>query len=181
MKYQKNHSGFTLVELLVALTIFSIIIAITLSVLFRIQRLQRELDKKYEFHKEIASLCKEMESSFKNCQRLILVSSRMINFLDIYGDTINYFLRGDTLYKNNKPFSEILFDSLYFTFVKVNGNEGMFDFNSLDEDYNSVLSESEFTNISGVMIVMNLYYFEGLKKVKVKKNLFVSFRNAKKF
>jgi prepilin-type N-terminal cleavage/methylation domain-containing protein len=181
MKYPKNRLGFTLVELLVALTVFSIIITITLSVLFRIQRLQRELDKKYEFHKEIASLCKEMESSFKNCQRLILVSSRMINFLDIYGDTINYFLRGDTLYKDNNPFPRILFDSFSFSFVRLNGNGEIADLNSLDEDHNGVVSDTELTHISGIMIVMNPCYFEGFKKVKIEKNLFISFRNAKKF
>ncbi len=179
MKYQNNDSGFTLVELLVGLTIFSIIVTITLSVLFRIQRLQREMDKKYDFHNEIESICKGLENSLKNCQRLILVNKKMVKFLDIYDDTITYILSNDTLYKDNHPFQKLLFDSFYFAFVKFNGE--IVDLNLLDEDNNGVLSDNELTHISGIVIVMNPYYFEGLKKVKIKKNLFVSFRNAKKF
>lgn len=181
MKYPKNPLGFTLVELLVALTLFSIIITITLSVFFRIQRLQKEMDKKYEFRNEIESICKEMENSLKNCKRLILVNTKMVKFLDISDDTIIYSLRGDTLYKDNNPFPRILFDSFSFSFVRLNGNGEIADLNSLDEDHNGVVSDTELTHISGIMIVMNPCYFEGLKKVKIEKNLFISFRNAKKF
>ncbi|MEO0124400.1 MAG: type II secretion system protein [candidate division WOR-3 bacterium] len=169
--------GLTLIELLVAMTIFSIILTLTLLVFLNLRKAQTQLDKKYEISNEVERLCKEIENALKFCQKLISCGQTYITFIDINGDTIEYHQNNDTLYKNNKIFTNLTIDSLSFIFVRLKEKEEIKDFYLIDENRDGILTGGELKNISGIAIYLLVSYPEGFKRIKIRKNFFIAFRN----
>jgi prepilin-type N-terminal cleavage/methylation domain-containing protein len=175
----KSQSGLTLIELLVSLTIFSIIVTITLSVFFSAQRMQRKIDNKYDCNAEADRVVKQIEQSLCFARTLVAGTESTITFIDINYDTIEYHVSEDTLLRNQKNISTLSVDSLLFVYIKVIGKEKVADFYLFDKDRNGVLEDDEFSGISGITVYVDFLYPEssGSKRLKIKKQLTISFRN----
>jgi len=174
-----NQKGLTLVELMVTMVILSIVIGLTLSVLFNVQKTQRKLDEKYACNEEANRIAREIENSLRLAQKLIEGKNNKLKFLDINNDTTEYYLKGDTLFKNEKPATNLSVDSLYFIYVKIEENEKITDFYVLDTSGDAILDDMELTAVSGIRIYMRFScpQSRASKKIKIKKRLFILLRN----
>jgi prepilin-type N-terminal cleavage/methylation domain-containing protein len=175
----KNQSGLTLIELLVSLTIFSIIVMITLSVFFSAQRMQRKIDNKYDCNSEADRAVKQIERSLCFARKLVAGTESTITFIDINYDTVEYHVAEDTLFNNQDSVTTLLVDSLFFVYIKIIEKEKIADFYLFDEDRNGVLEDNELSGISGITVYVDFLYPEssGSKRLKIKKQLTISFRN----
>lgn len=172
-----SNKGLTLVELLVAMTVFLAVIAISLSVLYNTQRVQRQLDKKYKLKGEINRVMKKVEKSVMQTEKLISGGNHSIAFTGPAGDTIKYYIRNDTLFENNKPLTTLAVDLLNFTYIKPIDNRKISDFFSLDSNMNGVLDYNETRAISGIEIDLQFVYMEKSVEHRVKKHLVILLRN----
>ncbi len=173
----RTKNGLTLVELLVAMTIFSIVVTLTLTIFFNIQNTQRQFDKKYEIESEVNRILKEIETSLKSAQQLVSGTSRRIKFLNASNDTIEYYLENDILIKRGEPLTNLVVDSLCLTYIQVKEKEKITEFDLLDKNHDGILSGSEFIAISGVSASFQFSYFEKSKRMIIKKIFFIALRN----
>lgn len=102
-----------------------------------------------------------------------------MKFLDVNTDTIEYYQKGDTLFWNGQPATDLAVDSLIFTYVKFEDNEKITDFHVLDMDNDGVLDVYELNAVSGIMVNLWLSSVSGQSsiKVKVEKQFFARLRN----
>jgi prepilin-type N-terminal cleavage/methylation domain-containing protein len=175
----KNQLGLTLIELLVSLTIFSIIVTITLSVFFSAQRMQRKIDTKYDCNAEAERVIKQLERSLCFARTLVAGTESTITFIDINYDTIEYHVSEDTLLCNQNRVTTLLVDSLLFVYIKIIEKEKIADFYLFDKDRNGVLENNELSGVSGITVYVDFFYPESAssKRLKIKKQLTISFRN----
>lgn len=171
--------GLTLVELLVAMTIFSMVIAITLSIFLNVQKTHKVIEKKYDCNSEADRIVSKMEYSLRLARQLIAAGYDRVKFLDVNTDTIEYYQKGDTLFWNGQPATDLAVDSLIFTYVKFEDNEKITDFHVLDIDNDGVLDVYELNAVSGVMVNLWLSSVSGQSSIKVKmeKQFFTRLRN----
>jgi len=179
MSRSSAKKGLTLVELLVAVTILSIITTLTLAVFFNIQKSQRNIDNKYSNAAEVDRVAREIENSLRPAQKLISGTDKSLKFLDMNSDTIEYYLRNDTIFKNRIPLTELFVDSLYFIYAEIENNEKIADFYLFDIDNDGMLNEQELHNVSGLNIYADFLCppAPGAKRQKIRKQIFISFRN----
>ena len=166
--------GLTLVELLVAITILSVIIMITLSILLNMQKTNRLVEKKYACNAEADRLVRDMENTLRQVRQLITATYNKVEFLDVYAETVEYYQKYDTLFKNRKIATDLAVDSVLFTCVKYENGVKISGFAELDLDNNAVLDTHELSNISGIYVHLRL---SSDTKTKVEKDFFVQFRN----
>lgn len=184
MKYQFFHQkrkGLTLVELLIAMTVLSVVIALTLSVLFNAQKTQKQLDKKYEVSTEINRVTKRIEKSLIQAEKLISGTKNAIKFLGSSGDTVEYYVKGDTLYKNDQPLTMLSIDSLRFGYVKIKNKKKVTDFFSLDDNSDGILDHNELRAISGIEVNVQFLITDKSEEHRIKKHLFILLRNIQSF
>lgn len=175
------HRGLTLVELLVAMTVFLAVIAISLSVLYSAQKAQRQLDKNFEVRQEIDRAMKKIERSLRHAEKLISGAKNSITFTNPTGDTIVYYVKNDTLFNNTKPLTMIPVDLLDFTYIKPIDNKKISDFFSLDSNMNGVLDNNETRAISGIELDIQFVPADRLTAPRIKKHIVVLLRNLHPF
>ena len=175
----RKTKGVTLVELLVALVILSIIITIALSVLFNAQRTQRMIDNKYDCRAEADRVAKEIENSLRLAQKLISGTDKRVKFLDINNDTNEFYLRNDTLFNNQKTITNLSVDSLFFTYTKIKEDEKITDLYWFDENRDGILDTLELSGVSGINVFVDFLcpQAQASKRIKIKKQLAVLLRN----
>ena len=175
----RKRKGVTLVELLVALVILSIIVTIALSVLFKAQRTQRMIDNKYDCRAEADRVAKEIENSLRLAQKLISGTEKRVKFLDINNDTNEFYLRSDTLFNNQKTITNLSVDSLFFTYTKIKEDEKITDLYWFDENRDGILDTLELNGVSGINVYMNFLcsQLQASKGRKIKKQLVILLRN----
>ena len=175
----ETSGGLTLVELLVAMTIFSMVIAITLSIFLNVQKTHKAIEKKYACNSEADRIVSEMEYSLRLARKLIAASYDRVKFLDVNTDTIEYYQKGDTLFWNGEPATDLAVDSLIFTYVKFEDNEKITDFHLLDMDNDGVLDVYELNAVSGIMGYLRFSSspVQISARVRVEKRFFAKLRN----
>ena len=171
--------GLSLVEMLVVLAILSIIVTLSLSVVYNAQRTQRRIDDKYDCAMEVNRITKEVETSLRLAQRLVLGTDRSIKFLNINNDTNEYYLTNDTLFNNEKSVTNLQIDSLFFVYIKIKENEEVADFYFFDENRDGYLDTLELNDVSALHIYIDFLcpQASGTKPLVMQKQLFISFRN----
>ncbi len=175
----RAHRGITLIELLIAMTIFSVVIGLAMSILFNAQKAQQRIDEKYAYREEADRVTSEIEKSLRLATKLITAAEDQIEFLDANDDTIEYYLGGDTIFRNARAATSLSVGALYFTYVEVKGKEEISDFYLLDKNGDGFLDGDELFDISAVNVYLDFVVcsLSGSKRVSLKKNLFVLFRN----
>ena len=124
----------TLIELLVAMTILSVIIIITFSVLITVQKTNQSIEKKYDCNAEADRIVKDMENSLRTAKQLIAVTHNHVVFLDAHAETIEYYQKDDTFFKNKQIMTDLVVDSILFNCVKNINNVAISDFYQMDMD-----------------------------------------------
>ncbi len=175
----RTKKGMTLVELLVAMTLFSVVIGLTVSVLFNVQKTQRTFGEKYVFIDEADRIAGDIEHSLRLAQKLIMGTYNKVTFLDIDNDTIEYCIKGDTLLKNGNPITDLSVDSLYFGYTKIDGNETIKDFSALDINGNDILDVTELIKVSGIeaYMVFISHRVRRSRKIKMERHFFTRLKN----
>jgi prepilin-type N-terminal cleavage/methylation domain-containing protein len=175
----KHKRGITLVELLITITIFSIITALTVSIFLNVQKTERRFDEKYDFNAEVDKVVQELEYSLRFARTLITGTDTTVKFLDINNDTVVYRLRGDTLLRNQMRMIPLSVDSIMFVYTKTEETKKIVDFYLFDENRNGILEVDELNGILGINVYIDFLYPEQsvVKKMRLKKQIVVSFRN----
>lgn len=177
----KKQRGLTLVELLIGMTILSVVTGLALSVLLNVQKTQRKFDEKYACSDEADRIARDVENSLRLAQKLIAGTDNKIKFLDINNDTTEYYLKADTLFKNKISITSLSVDSLYFSYIKIEGNKKMSDFYLLDINRDDILDALELNDVSGIRVYMKFSYsrVQGSKSISIGKQFFTLLRNLR--
>jgi prepilin-type N-terminal cleavage/methylation domain-containing protein len=173
---QRKPQGLTLVELLVAITIVSVVITISLSVLFSARKVQLKFDEKYASENEADLVMKEIETSIRLAHGLVSGTCSTLVILDVNLDTCVYYKRADTLFKNHRHITDLPIDSLCFTYIKPEVPENICDFYAFDEDKDGILSGNELRAICGVNV--GIYFWNSQRTNTVRRQFSVRLRNA---
>lgn len=173
--------GLTLVELLVAMTILSVIIMITFSVLFTVQKTSKSIEKKYDCYAEANRIANDMENSLRLARQLIAVTQSHVVFLNVHAETTEYFQKDDTLFRNKQIMTDLVVDSILFNCVKNINDITVSDFYEMDLDNNGVLDIYELGGVSGVNV--HLWMLAILKpkslRMRVERQFFIQLRNLR--
>jgi prepilin-type N-terminal cleavage/methylation domain-containing protein len=177
--FRKRRKGLTLVEMLVAMTILSVVIAITLSVLFTVQKTYKSIEKKYDCNAEAGRIAQDMEHALRLARQLIAATYNQVVFLDINAETIEYYQKNDTLFKNNQSVTNLAVDSLLFIYAKFKDDEKISDFHVIDLDNNGMLDAYELDGVAGINVHLWLSSFskQNSSRIRVEKQFFVQLRN----
>ena len=174
-----KNKGLTLIELLVALTILSVIIMITLSALFTVQKTKRSIEKKYDCNAEADRIVQDMENTLRLARQLIVATQNRVLFLDVHADTTEYSQKHDTLYKNGQIMTDLAVDSIVFVYLKCINGEKIDDFYEIDLDNDGIFATYELDGVSGIDV--HLWLSSVLKpessRIKVEKQFSVQLRN----
>lgn len=170
-----------MVELLVAMAILSVVIMITLAVLFTVQETNKSIEKKYDCNAEADRIVQDMENTLRLARQLIMVTHNQIVFLDVNAETTEFYQKHDTLFRNKQAMTNLAVDSLVFTCVRFKDDEKISDFYNIDLDNNGILDTYELDSISGINVHLWLSSFLKMSssKIKVEKQFFVQLRNLR--
>jgi prepilin-type N-terminal cleavage/methylation domain-containing protein len=176
---KSKNKGLTLVELLVAMTILSVVIMITLSVLFTVQKTNKSIEKKYDCNAEADRLVQDMENTLRLARQLIMATQNRILFLDVHADTTEYSQKHDTLFKNEQIMTDLVVDSIVFIYLKYINGEKINNFYEMDLDNNGILDTYELDGVSGIDV--HLWLSSVLKpkssRIRMEKQFSVQLRN----
>jgi prepilin-type N-terminal cleavage/methylation domain-containing protein len=176
---KSNRTGLTLVELLVSLTIFAVILTITFSILFKIQSVQQKINNKYDVNREVKEVTGKITHQIKSLKHLPYAGPERLSFLNENGDTTVYYLRNDTLWANNHTLTYLMIDTLGFEYFK-NDREEALDFYTADKNLNGCLDGIELDSITGITVNLVFYIRNRTDDYKIRKEIFVGFRNTQR-
>jgi len=172
--------GLTLIELLVSLTILSIIVTLTFSILLKVKKTQDDLNKKYRLTEATDRIQKELEDNIRFCSRIISGSAASIKLLDSNNDTIEYTVNDDTLYKNGCPISRVLLDSfLIFYHVKDDYGQTIAYQDLGAVDYRPPNTGGDIIGVDIFVMVKNP--ISTSDRVKIKRRFYVRLRSPRDF
>jgi prepilin-type N-terminal cleavage/methylation domain-containing protein len=178
-EYGQNRAGLTLVELMVALTIFAVVAALTFTIFSRAQRTQRRLDQTYALRKEIDNIASRIENALRSARKIVHGTERDIFFIDVKFDTFSIFVREGTLFLNQIPITGISVKSLHFDYIGIRQGQEIRDFSALDTWRDGVLDSLETTSITGVGCYCEFFGSSSgdLTGTTITKEFFVRLRN----
>jgi prepilin-type N-terminal cleavage/methylation domain-containing protein len=170
--------GLTLVELLIAITIVSVVISISLSVLFSARGVQRRFEDKYACEAEADRVVKEMEISLRLARELITATCSTLTFLDVHSDTCMYYQQSDTLFRNSMPLARLAVDSLRFLYFKADSTGCICDPYDLDQDMDGVLRGVELNGVSGINLKIHFLHAARSHTLQLRRGCSVLLRNV---
>lgn len=114
----RNIKGITLLELLLSITIFSVIMAAVYGVLRWGIRSYHFTRKNLALQEELEEIVNTLVSDLQECRYLIKVSSSSISFWNSRGQKITYFSSNNVLFRNNLPLNNdgFLLSSVKFSY-----------------------------------------------------------------
>lgn len=177
MSIPQHRKAFTLVELLVAITIVAIIISISMFVLLSARKMQQRLEAKHSCQDKAEYAVRQIETTLRLAQALVAGTCSTITFLDVQSDTCRYYLSNDTLFANAKPLTNLAVSSLRLMYFEAGTSEGYIDFRSLDNNQDGTLFGDEIKNIRGINLGINFVAARIPDTINVYKEFSVSVRN----
>lgn len=164
----KHRSGLTLIELLTAMTIFSVVVTVTIAVFLNFQKMHRRMETKRQVETEANRVMYSLEQSLRLAYCILSSNHEVISFLNADNDTVCWGLSGDSLILNTKRITCLLVDTLSYVFyVDPNTRDGV-DLSALDSDRTGYLDATECKCITGIGV-----YIRFRNQVVNKKSLIV--------
>ncbi|OPX18199.1 hypothetical protein BXT86_02455 [candidate division WOR-3 bacterium 4484_100] len=171
-------SGLTLVELLISITIFSIIVTITLFVFFNTQQVEKKLQKSWELNREIDLFIKKISRSIKETKKILRAEANSLEIININNDTIRYCQKNHRFYKNGNPISPLLIDSLSFRYITISEMGRDHDYLNLEKNGDGFLEDKGLHSIFGIGIELQFLTSENKR---VDRRVFIRLKNLERF
>jgi len=156
-------AGFTILEVLIALTVFSMVMGIVFFVYVQAIRLNEDIEQRANLNDFAQVLMDRMTGELINSLGIVEAQNEELTFINYEGKKIIYHMAEEDLKRNDSSLlgvgikiEKLVFD--YFgndLFLDENG-DSLINFEELDKDENGTLTGEELSKVSLVQIGFTL-------------------------